>query len=322
MKKSKIASVILAAGKGTRMKSDLPKVLHLVCGRPMVLYVTDLSKALKASDMVVVLGFQADAVKAVLPAGTKTVIQKQVIGTADAVKQALPKLKGFNGTVIVLYGDTPLLKKETIKSLITRHDESGAAATILTAVMDNPFGYGRILRDEYSSISGIREEKDCDDFQKEIKEINTGIICFNKDKLVAALKQVRPDNNKKEYYLTDVIGILRSQGDLIEGVAAKDGSEALGVNSRVELQTANASMRKTINTEYMKQGVTIVDSASAIIAYGVRIGQDTTINPFTVIEKSVTIGTKCIVGPFAHIRESARIRNNTVVVGIPSSYNT
>jgi bifunctional UDP-N-acetylglucosamine pyrophosphorylase / glucosamine-1-phosphate N-acetyltransferase len=322
MIKEKIAAIILAAGKGTRMKSDLPKVLHPVCGRPMVLYVLDLVNALKCKNYVVVLGYKAGDVKQVLAPRTKTAIQKRVIGTADAVKQALPQLRGFKGTVIVLYGDTPLLKKETIESLVKRHHESKAAATILTAIMEDPSGYGRILRDEYAGISGIMEDKDCDAFQKEIKEINTGIICFDKRQLEASLKKVRPNNRKKEYYLTDCIKILRTQGALIEGVVVKDAHEALGVNSRVELAQANATVRKTINGSFMKAGVTIVDPDTTLISHGTSIGADTTIYPFTVIDNFVTIGKQCKVGPFAHIKEGTNIRKNTVVDGFSLQANT
>jgi bifunctional UDP-N-acetylglucosamine pyrophosphorylase / glucosamine-1-phosphate N-acetyltransferase len=322
MKKTNVAAIILAAGKGTRMKSDLPKVLHPVCSRPMILYVMDLVKALKIRRHVVVLGYKASDVKRVLAPGTKTVIQKRVIGTADAVKQAIPALAGFNGTVVVLYGDTPLLKKETIAALISRHIESKAAATILTAVMEDPFGYGRILRDEYSSICGIREEKDADGYQKEIKEINTGIICFDKQKLSACIKKVRPNNKKKEYYLTDVISLLRKQGELIEGFKAKDAHEALGVNSRVELAQADRSVRTSVNGSFMQAGVSIVDPDTTMISHGTSIGADTTIYPFTVIEKSVTIGTRCRIGPFVHVKEGTRIRKNTVVEGFSLQANT
>ncbi|MCU0650989.1 MAG: NTP transferase domain-containing protein [Candidatus Omnitrophica bacterium] len=322
MKKQRVAAIILAAGKGTRMKSDLPKVLHPVCGRAMILYVLDLAKALKFDKHVVVLGYKAADVKKALPSGTSTVLQKKVIGTADAVKQALPLLRSFKGTIIVLYGDTPLLKEDAIKELLKRHADSNAAATILTAVMEDPAGYGRILRDERGSVTGIREEKDADAFQKDIKEINTGIICFDKAKLEAGIKKVRANNKKKEYYLTDLIGILRANGELIESCAVKNAQEALGVNSRVELAAADTCIRKRINETYMKSGVTIVDPDSTMISHGTSIGPDTTIYPFTVIENSVKIGTQCKIGPFAHIKKGAALRNNTVVVGFPSSYNT
>jgi bifunctional UDP-N-acetylglucosamine pyrophosphorylase/glucosamine-1-phosphate N-acetyltransferase len=214
------------------------------------------------------------------------------------------------------------LKGDAIKELLKRHADSNAAATILTAVMEDPAGYGRILRDERGSVTGIREEKDADAFQKDIKEINTGIICFDKAKLEAGIKKVRANNKKKEYYLTDLIGILRANGELIESCAVKNAQEALGVNSRVELAAADTCIRKRINETYMKSGVTIVDPDSTMISHGTSIGPDTTIYPFTVIENSVKIGTQCKIGPFAHIKKGAALRNNTVVVGFPSSYNT
>ncbi|MFA6216501.1 MAG: NTP transferase domain-containing protein [Candidatus Omnitrophota bacterium] len=309
-----IAAIILAAGKGTRMKSEVPKVLHKVCGRPMLGYVLDLVASLRIKKTVTVLGFKADDVRDFIGNASQTVIQKKLLGTADAVKEALPLLKGFSGSVIVLYGDIPLLQKQTIAKLIKRHADSGAAATMLTAKIEKPVGYGRVLRDAYCSIYGIVEEKDADDFQKGIKEINTGIICFDMKKLVSALKRVKPNNRKKEYYLTDVIGILYKQGDVIESVDSPDVLETMGVNSRLELSKAQKIMQQRINEEFMKAGVSIIDPDSAFISYGVKIGQDTTIYPFTVIEKNVKIGKSCKVGPFARLREGT-VLNDEVVIG-------
>lgn len=310
---AKIAAIILAAGKGERMKSKLPKVLHPVCSRPMLGYVLDLVAGSRIKDFTVVLGYEHEQVKAYLPAGVKTVLQKKQLGTADAVKQALPSIKGEHDAVIILYGDTPLLKKETIASLIKRHIESKAGATILTAKVEKPFGYGRILRDQYSSVCGIVEEKDADDFQKEIKEINTGIICFDQAKLRESLKQVKPNNKKKEYYLTDCIRLLAAKGEMIESFLLEDINESLGVNSRVELAQANAIMRKTINEGFMKSGVTIVDPENVYISFGVKIGLDSVIYPFTVIEKDVKIGNQCSVGPFCRLRPGTRLEDNVSV---------
>jgi len=311
--KDEIAAIILAAGKGERMKSSLPKVLHPVCSRPMLGYVMDLVSELKIKKFTVVLGYGYSQVKDFLKPKTGTVIQKQLLGTADAVKRVLPSLKSFHGAVLVLYGDNPLLKKETIEKLIKRHVESKAAATLLTASIEKPFGYGRILRDKYSSICGIVEEKDADDFQKGIKEINTGIVCFDKDKLLESLKYVKPNNVKKEYYLTDVTAILYKNGDLVESVEIPDINEALGINSRGELAQANKIMQRRIQDGWMKDGVTIVDPDSTFISYGVKIGRDTTIYPFTVIEKDVKIGFRCFIGPFAHLRPGTRLDNNVSV---------
>jgi bifunctional UDP-N-acetylglucosamine pyrophosphorylase/glucosamine-1-phosphate N-acetyltransferase len=313
MKNNSIAAIILAAGKGERMKSALPKVLHEICCRPMLGYVMDLVSDLKIRRSVVVLGFESQQVKRFLPAKVKTVVQKKLLGTADAVKQALPSLKDFRGTVLVLYGDNPLFKKATIEKLIGRHIESKAAATLLTARLEKPFGYGRILRDKYCSICGIVEEKDADDFQKEFKEINTGMVCFDSEKLRQSLKQVKAKNVKKEYYLTDVIGILHNNGDLVENVLIDDINEALGINSRLELAEANRFMQKRINEEHMKNGVTIIDPDSAWIAFATRIGRDSVIYPFTVIEKDVTIADQCSVGPFAHLRPGTRLEDNVSV---------
>lgn len=295
------------------MKSSLAKVLHLVCSRPMLGYVLDLVSELKIKKFTVVLGYGYKEVRKFIKPGTKTVIQKRLLGTADAVKQVLPSLKSFHGTVLVLYGDNPLLKKETIEKLVKQHIENKSAATLLTAKLQKPFGYGRILRDKCSSICGIVEEKDADDFQKAIKEINTGIVCFNKDKLARALKYVKPNNVKKEYYLTDVIGILYKNGDLVDTVEIPDINEALGINSRSELAQANKVMQRRIQELWMEKGVTIVDPDTTFISYGVKIGQDTTIYPFTVIEKDVKIGLRCNIGPFAHLRPATRLDDNVSV---------
>ncbi len=305
-----IAVIILAAGKSTRMKSDTPKVLHPICGRPMLGYVLDLVYSLKIKNVIAVLGHKHEDVRKLLKPGIKVVIQKRLAGTADAVKMAMPALKNFKGTVLVLYADNPLLKKETIRKLLYYHIKNNLDATLLTANVDKPAGYGRILRDKYASIYGIVEEKDADDFQKSIHEINTGIVCFNKNKLADALKAVRPNNLKKEYYLTDTIGILYKKGSLIDSVTIPDINEALGINSRSELAKANSIMQKRINEGLMRSGITIVDPDSTFIGYGVKIGADTTIYPFTVIETGVKIGKRCFVGPFAHLREGSRLEDD------------
>jgi bifunctional UDP-N-acetylglucosamine pyrophosphorylase/glucosamine-1-phosphate N-acetyltransferase len=308
-----IAVIILAAGRGERMKSGIPKVLHPICGRPMLGYVLDLVSALKVKNTIAVLGHRHTEVRKFLKTGIKPIVQKRLLGTADAVKGALPLLRNFKGTVLVLYADNPLLKKETINRLLKYHIGNNSAATLLVAKVDEPAGYGRVLRDKYSSICGIAEEKDADDFQKEIKEINTGIMCFNKDSLAAALKYVRPDNRKKEYYLTDIIGILYKRGGLVEALRIPDASEALGINSRADLARANGIMRQRINEEFMRQGITIVDPGSTFIGYGTRIGRDSVIYPFTVIERGVRIGRRCIIGPFAHLREGTELKDEVVV---------
>ncbi len=308
-----IACIILAAGKGERMKSETPKVLHQVCGRPMLGYVLDLVKDLKISKTIAVLGHKHEEVRKHLTPGVEVVIQKHLLGTADAVKQALPLLATFKGTVLILYADIPLLTRNTISEFLQHHIKNNLDAALLTAKVENPAGYGRILRDKYASVCAIVEEKDADEFQKDIKEINTGIMCFNKDRLFAALTQVKPNNQKKEYYLTDVCEILYKDNYLLDGVNLKDINEALGVNSRLELAKANLIMRQRINEKFMKEGITILDPSSTFIDYGVKIGQDTVIYPFTVVEKNVKIGKHCFIGPFAHLRESVTIGDDVTV---------
>ncbi len=295
------------------MKSAIPKVLHKICGRPMLGYVLDLARSLKPKQAVAVLGFKHKLVRKEITAGVKVAVQNKLIGTADAVKAALKQLKGFKGTVLVLYGDIPLLKKETVDKLIKYHTENKIDATLLTAELAKPKGYGRVLRDKYFSVSGIVEEKDADDFEKDIKEVNTGIVCFNKVSLEAALKKVKPANRKKEYYLTDVIKILYAQGKLVDGISIADINEAMGINSRVELAKANLIMQARINERLMLSGVSIVDPDSVFINYGTKVGQETVIYPFTVIESDVKIGKHCFIGPFAHLREGARISDDVTL---------
>jgi len=308
--KKNIAVIILAAGKSTRMKSEVPKVLHPLCGRPMLGYCLDLVAGLKPKQVVAVLGYKQELARKIIPKGVKIVIQKKLIGTADAVKAGLSALKSFKGTVLVLYGDNPLLKKETLKKLLNYHLENNVDATLLTADLKKPSGYGRIIRDKYFSICGIVEEKDADEVQKDIKEINTGIMAFKKDKLDGNLKYIRPNNRKKEYYLTDIIEILAKNNYLVDGIKDEDAQEALGINTRAELAKANSIMQKRINDKLMQDGVTIIDPASTFIDFGTKIGADTVIFPFTVIERGVKIGKRCSVGPFAHLRENVELKDD------------
>lgn len=276
----------------------------------MLSYVLDLVKDLKINRVIVVLGHKHKEVKKLLEPGVRVVIQKRLRGTADALKETLPLLRNFRGTVLVLYADNPLLKKDTIKKLLGYHIENNLDATLLTAQVDKASGYGRILRDKYAGICGIIEEKDANDFQKEIKEINTGIICFHKDRLFDALRYVKADNRKKEYYLTDAIGIIYKNGGLIDGIKVSDTREVLGINSRVDLASASRIMQQRINEGLMERGITIIDPQTTFIGYGVRIGRDTTIYPFTVIERDVKIGRHCVLGPFVHLRAGTRLKDN------------
>ncbi|MDD5097901.1 MAG: NTP transferase domain-containing protein, partial [Candidatus Omnitrophica bacterium] len=296
--------------KSTRMKSQTPKVLHKLCGRPMLGYVLDLVETLKPKQVVAVLGYKQELVRKILPKTVKVAIQSKLVGTADAVKVGLSALKGFKGTVLVLYGDNPLLKKETLNRLLEYHTRNNVDATLLTSQLKKPFGYGRILRDKYSSVCGIVEEKDADEVEKDILEINTGIIAFKKESLASNLKFISPNNRKKEYYLTDIVGILAKKDYLVDAVKAEDPQEALGINTRIELSQANSIMQKRINDKFMLDGVTIVDPATTFIDFGTKIGVDTVIYPFTVLERGVKIGKRCQVGPFAHLRDSVQLKDD------------
>ncbi len=311
----KFAGIILAAGEGTRMKSDIPKVLHPICGRPMLGYVLELAKALKLSKIIVVAGNKKELLKDLLDGyKAKAVCQNRRLGTADAVKIAQPALVSFSGNILILYGDQPLLEAKTLKELIRKHLSAGACATILSVHMENPCGYGRIVRDNYGRITAIIEDKDATDEQKRIKEVNTGIICFKKNELFKAMAKIRPDNAKKEYYLTDAIKIMARSGLSIESLSIVDDLEqAHGINSRQDLAQAQKIMRQRILGNLMSQGVGIIDPQATYVDYDCKIGRDTIIYPFTVIEKDVIIGKFCRLGPFCHLRPGSRIEDRAVV---------
>jgi len=310
--KKNISCIILAAGEGTRMKSSLPKVLHTICGRVMIAYVLDLVKKLGIKNTVIVVGHKQDYVKKYLPKNVKIAVQDKLLGTADAVKRAVPLLKNFKGTVLVLYADNPLLTVDTVKKLLKYHNENNFVATLLTTKVENPLGYGRIWRDKCNCISRIIEEKEANDFEKETKEINTGIICFDKDKLAGVLREIRPHNRKKEYYLTDAVEAFYKKGDIVEALKIKEIDEALGVNSQEELAKANKIMHKRILKKHLEKGIRIKNPETTFIDWDVEIGQDTEIYPFTVIESGVRIGKRCHIGPFCHLREGVRLGNDVI----------
>ncbi|AEI46092.1 GlmU [Paenibacillus mucilaginosus KNP414] len=296
--------IVLAAGQGKRMKSKLYKVLHPVCGKPMVGHVVSTLEKLGTKRTVVIVGHGAEAVQGYLGDRAEYALQAQQLGTGHAVLQAKELLGEEEGTTLVICGDTPLISEETLQGMFRLHEEKGAAATILTAVVEEPKGYGRILRDERGFVSGIVEEKDCSEAQRLVREVNTGTYCFDNRKLFEALSSVTNENAQGEYYLTDVIGILAGQGEIVEGYAMKDVVESIGVNDRLALSQAEAAMRERINRGHMLNGVTFVDAASTYIEADVTIGADTVILPGTVIRGRTTIGEDCILGPQADIQDS------------------
>jgi len=300
---SKIHAVVLAAGQGTRMKSKLYKVLHPVCGKPMVQHVTDTLAAMQVDDVVVVVGHGAEAVRATLGDRVAYALQSEQLGTAHAVQQAVPHLLDKEGTTFILYGDVPLLSEETLRALLVYHEEQNAAATVLTADMADPTGYGRIIRNEAGEVLRIVEHKDATDEQRAIREINTGIYCFDNKKLITALSQVKNDNVQGEYYVTDCIGILRDAGEKVVAYIAKDPDETMGVNDRVQLAQAESYMRRRINERHMRNGVTIQDPASTYIEADVVIGPDTYILPGTHLRGKTVVGADCTLGPQTDLRD-------------------
>ncbi len=306
-------SIILAAGRGTRMKSDVPKVLHPVCGKTVIEYVLEITRSLRSLKTYCVVGYGADQVQQTVGDDVQFVLQPQLLGTADAVRRVESSLKGYSGTILILCGDTPLLSKEIIKSLLARHQKSKAAVTVLTAAIDHPQGYGRIIRDDEGNFLAIREQKDANPHEALINEINVGVYCFESKKLFEALKKVRLNPKKKEFYLTDVIELLLSKGQKVDSLKTQDANLAFGINTRQDLAQAEAIIRRRILDQHMQNGVTIVDPITTYIESDVAIGYDTIVYPCTVINKNVVIGKNCKIGPFAHIRPGTRLADRVEI---------
>lgn len=308
-----LRTIILAAGKGTRMKSALPKVLHPVCGKPIIQYILDVAKVVGSLKTYVVLGHKARDVQAILPSDTQVVEQKQLLGTGDAVKTCANSFKSYTGDVLILCGDTPMLTKQTVKAIVGKHKRSKADGTFLTTVVHDPDGYGRIIRDQNNRVLAIREDKDASGFERDIAEINVGVYCFKASLLFKTLSQVKMNAKKKEYYLTDIIELMANQGAHLETIATDDPREGLGINSRTDLAVAESIIRGRILKEFMNAGVTIEDPNTTYIHADAKIGQDTIIKPFTYIEENVSIGKSCVIGPFARIRPNSNIGNKAEI---------
>lgn len=307
-----LMSIVLAAGEGTRMKSKIPKVLHKVVGMPMLEHVIDVVETIECDRKVVVVGHKADEVKkATSHRDVEFVLQEEQLGTGHAVMQAQDMIPE-EGNVIVLYGDTPLINEESIKDFVKYHIDNDLSASILTTHINNPKGYGRIIRNNMGGIMAIVEEKDADDSQKKINEVNSGIYCFKAKDLRESLSKLDNNNKQGEYYLTDVIGILKRQNEKIGAYKIDDYTEIMGVNSRIQLSEAERIMRKRILMKLMDQGVTIIDPYNTYIDKGVKIGIDTIIYPGTIIKGSSEIGEDCIIGPNVHIEESI-VKNNVEI---------
>ena len=306
---SELVTIILAAGKGTRMKSSHPKVLHQVCGKAMVRHVLDAAEAAGSKRNIIVVGFGADEVRAELGNAAEVVVQAEQLGTGHAVLQAEPLLRDERGTVMVLCGDTPLLTGALVKRLYEEHVKAGAKATVLTAVMPDATGYGRVIRTAAGDVEKIVEHKDATEEERAVQEVNSGIYCFEKEALFSALKNVGCDNAQGEYYLPDVLSILRERGEKIWAVAADDYEETLGVNSRLHLAQAEKILRRRKNIELMESGVTLMDPDSTFVDSNVIVGRDTVIYPFTWLEGKTVVGEGCTLGPSSRFTD-AKIGNS------------
>jgi len=297
------SALILAAGKGIRMKSDMPKVLHMVCGAPMLGYVLETARACSLNPIRVVVGYGHARVQKEF-AGKKIdwIRQKEQLGTGHAVMTAAAKYQGFTGEVLVLPGDVPLLTAETVNLLLRAHRRAKADCTILTAELNDPAGYGRIIRDGRGAVSAIVEHKDATKAQLKIKEINSGIMVFRGASLFGIIRELKSDNAQGEYYLTDVVTLLKRRRKKVAAFTVEDGREVLGINSRAQLAEVGRIMRMRIIERFMEEGVTIVDPENTYIERDVEIGRDTVILPYTVINAGVRVGRGCEVGPFTHLR--------------------
>jgi bifunctional UDP-N-acetylglucosamine pyrophosphorylase/glucosamine-1-phosphate N-acetyltransferase len=303
--------VVLAAGKGTRMKSAQPKVLHRANGLPLIEHVLRTADTVNPASTTLIVGHQAEIVRNALRErlGLRFAVQQPQLGTGHALLQAEPLLRGARGTVVLLSGDVPLLRAATLRALVEKHQARHAAATVLTAVLDDATGYGRIVRDG-GEISAIVEHKDATPAQREIREMNSGIYAFDLEPLFAALKGLGAANAQGEYYLPDLVKIYRERGLVVETVAAADPAEVLGVNSRKELAEVAVILKRERNDTLMESGVTLIDPATAYIGPDVTIGPDTIIYPNVILEGRTTIGSSCV------IHSGVRITDATIEDGV------
>jgi len=314
-----LACVILAAGQGVRMRSELPKPLHEVCGRPMIDHVLGTVEGLAAERTIVVVGAGAEQLVAAAGERATACEQPEQLGTGHAAMCARPGLEGFAGDVLVTYADIPLVTPETLRRLIDHHRAEGAAATILTTELDDPSGYGRIVRDQ-GAVVGIVEQRDASDEQRAIREINTGIYVFDAAALAGALDRLTPDNDQGEYYLTDAIAILVADGRPVRALVGDDPDEVMGINTRVQLAQAERIARDRIREELMLAGVTLIDPPSTFIDAGIVVGPDTVIGPGCQLLGETTVGGGCeirsgVVLRSATIGDGVLLRDHTAIDG-------
>ena len=312
---SERVAIILAAGQSTRMNTKTAKVLHEVCGRAMLEWVLEACRNAGVQKHIVVVGYGKDQIieRYKDAVDVEFVEQAEQKGTGHAVMCCRSLLEDFNGETLILCGDAPLIRTETLKVLLEKHEQEKSAVTLATAVMSDPTGYGRIIRDGYGNIQGILEHNDCNDRQRAITEVNPGYFCFQTPLLLKAMDKIEPNNVKKEYYLTDALHILLHDGYKATAVTAVAAEDAMGVNNRQQLSLVGKIMQERIQERLMGAGVTIVDPPNTWIDARAEIGQDTVIEPFTCISGAVRIGDNCRIGPFAYLNEGAVLTPNSVV---------
>ncbi len=305
-------SVILAAGKGTRMKSNTPKVLHKIMEKPLLGYVLDNIKEI-VNEAYVIVGHHAEEVTDYVKSNysfAKTVLQTPQLGTGHAVSMVCPFLEDFDGLVIILCGDTPLITEQTLKKFVEYHISCGSDLTVMSTIFDDPTNYGRIIREKDNSLKCIVEEKDANTEQKAVTEVNAGIYCLNWGKVKPAFSQLTSNNAQGEYYLTDIISWGKNQKLKVNAYILENNEEIYGINSRVNLAKATRLMNTRKLTSLMENGVTIVDPSSTWISEDTEIGNDTIIYPATYIEGKNKIGSNCKIGPCAHLRGGVEVADN------------
>ena len=314
MLNKKVKSIILAAGKGTRMKSELPKVLHTMFNKPLLGYVIDaVNKTGYINENFIIVGHESEKVEKFVKENyenSKCILQSPQLGTGDAVNKATPYLKDFDGYVIVVCGDTPLITAETIKNFVEFHDNNHADLTVMSAIFENKKNYGRIIRDKNNKFVAIIEEKDATIEQKEVKEVNAGIYCINWKTISDAFNHLHNNNAQGEYYLTDIVKWAVEKNLNVQSYILKNNDEIFGINSKIHLAQATKTLNKKSIEKLMEEGVQIVDPDTTYISPETTIGADTIILPNVYITGKNTIGKNCKIGPFSHVRDGAIIGNN------------
>jgi len=306
------AIVILAAGKGTRMKSELPKVLHPLAGRPMIAYSLDLAAAVNVLSPVVIVGHKADTVQAAVRGDAVFVQQTEQLGTGHAVMQAQASLEARADIVLVYAADMPLITPETLQRLMATHARSSAAITMLSVIAENPRGFGRVVRGQDGGALAVVEEIEATEEQKAIRELNAGVYCFDAAWLWPALHRLQPSLRKGEYYITDLVGLAVADGRHVAVVTTDTPEEVLGVNTRVHLAEAEAVVRRRKNRELMLSGVSLLDPDATYIQPQVQVGRDTTIAPGVVLRGDTRVGEDCIIGPHAVLTD-VRVGDRTMI---------